>query len=139
MPQDPVDNELDLDVPGTVHLQGKCFLCQHWLLTVPYKDFFSCGTGHSIHEECFIEFRKHSPQCLSLNCGLCDSKYLVGSLYRNMALKMLAIEMIEARNKRSAEAEAAAAAISEAEDQELLAHPVFGPFCYLLHDDTCVV
>ena len=45
-----------------------------------------------------------------------------------MALKMLAMDQIEARRKMVAEAEAAADAKSEAEDQELLAYPVFGSF-----------
>ena len=124
-----MDNEREQDIPQTVSTQGKCQLCQHWLLTYPYKEFLSCDTGHSIHEECFVQWHQHSPQCPSLDCGLCDSKYLVGSPNRNMALKVLAIEMIEARER----------GLAEAEDQVLLAHPVFGPFYYLLHDDTCIV
>ena len=123
-----MDNDSEQDIPQTVHSQGKCQICQSWLLTLHYTNFISCATGHSIHAECFEAWRQHSPQLSSMNCGLCASKFHVDSPNRNMALKMLAMDQIEARRNMVAEAEAAADAKSEAEDQELLAHPVFGSF-----------
>uniref|UniRef100_A0A7S2HS92 RING-type domain-containing protein n=2 Tax=Octactis speculum TaxID=3111310 RepID=A0A7S2HS92_9STRA len=121
---DPVDNEREQDIPRQVQSQGKCQICQHWLLTPQYEDFLSCASGHSIHEECFSAWRDHSPELSSMKCGLCASKFHVDNPNRNLALKMVAMDQIEARRKMVAEAEAAADAKIEAEDQELLAYPM---------------
>merc|ERR1719424_893037 len=51
---DPPDEELDNNPPEGVYNQGRCQICQNWLLTPGYRDYVCCGNGHSVHRECFV-------------------------------------------------------------------------------------